>query len=232
MEALKTHKKGLMRQLFPQESETQPRHRFPEFEGEGEWEEKSLDKIAAIQSGATPSKANTEFWGGSIPWVSAKDMKRLFLEDSEEHISEEAVSSGARLVPKGTLLLLTRGMTLLKDVPVCVASREMSFNQDVKGLRPRTGVNELFLAWSLLSNKKRLMDLVSIAGHGTGKIDSDELKALRLRIPSPPEQQRIADCLTSLDSLIVAESQKLNTLKTHKKGLMQQLFPQVGEDNA
>lgn len=229
VEALKAHKKGLMQQLFPQEGETQPRLRFPEFEGTGEWEEKRLDKLATVQSGATPSKTNAEFWGGSIPWVSAKDMKRLFLEDSEDHISEAAVSSGARLVPEGTLLLLTRGMTLIKDVPICVASREMSFNQDVKGLRTRTGVNGLFLAWLLLGNKERLLDLVSIAGHGTGKIDTDELNAFTLLIPHPPEQQRIADCLTSLDDHIVAEARKLDTLKTHKKGLMQQLFPQMGE---
>ena len=84
----------------------------------------------------------------------------------------------------------------------------------------------------LLSNKDRLLALVNIAGHGTGKIDSDELKALLLRIPQPPEQQRIADCLTSLDYLISAEVQKLDTLKTHKKGLMQQLFPQVAEGDA
>ena len=232
VEALKAHKKGLMQQLFPQDGEIQPRLRFPEFEGAEEWAEKSLDKLATIQAGATPSKANAEFWGGSIPWVSAKDMKRLFLEDSEEHISDDAVSNGARLVPKGTLLLLTRGMTLLKDVPICILSREMSFNQDVKGLRPKAGVNSLFLAWMLLSNKDRLLALVNIAGHGTGKIDSDELKALLLRIPQPPEQQRIADCLTSLDYLISAEVQKLDTLKTHKKGLMQQLFPQVAEGDA
>lgn len=232
VEALRAHKKGLMQQLFPQEGETQPRLRFPEFEGEGEWEEKRLDKLATVQSGATPSKANAEFWGGSIPWVSAKDMKRLFLEDSEEHISEAAVSSGARLVPKGTLLLLTRGMTLIKDVPICVTSREMSFNQDVKGLRPRNGVNGLFLAWLLLGNKERLLDLVSIAGHGTGKIDTDELNAFILRIPHPPEQQRIAECLASLDDLISAEAQRLDTLKTNKKGLMQQLFPQGGESDA
>lgn len=232
VEALKAHKKGLMQQLFPQEGETQPRLRFPEFERAGEWDEKRLEKLATVQSGATPSKANAEFWGGSIPWVSAKDMKRLFLEGSEEYISEAAVSSGARLVPKGTLLLLTRGMTLIKDVPICVASREMSFNQDVKGLRPRAGVNGLFLAWLLLGNKERLLDLVSIAGHGTGKIDTDELNALTLRIPHSPEQQRIADCLTSLDDLIAAEIRKLDTIKVHKKGLMQQLFPQVGEAEA
>ncbi|ODT98749.1 MAG: hypothetical protein ABS83_03815 [Rhodospirillales bacterium SCN 65-16] len=232
VEALRAHKKGLMQQLFPLEGETQPRLRFPEFGGAEEWSEKSLDKLATIQSGATPSKANSEFWGGSIPWVSAKDMKRLFLEDSEEHISEEAVSKGARLVPKGTILLLTRGMTLLKDVPVCILSREMSFNQDVKGLRPKAGVNGEFLAWMLLSSKHRLLAMVNIAGHGTGKIDSDELKALLLRCPQPPEQQRIADCLTSLDDLISVETLKLDTLKTHKKGLMQQLFAQVGEAGA
>jgi type I restriction enzyme, S subunit len=231
VEALRAHKKGLMQQLFPQEGETQPRLRFPEFEGAGEWSEKDLNTLGTIQSGATPSKANSEFWDGSIPWVSAKDMKRLFLGDSEEHISEKAVENGARLVPAGTLLILTRGMTLLKDVPICVSRRRMSFNQDVKGIRPKSGVDHLFLAWTLVSNKDRLLSMVSIAGHGTGKIDTDELKALVLRLPGPAEQKRIADCLTSLDDLIAAETQKRNTLKTHKKGLMQQLFPQVRDDD-
>lgn len=232
VEALRAHKKGLMQQLFPQQGETQPRLRFSEFQGAGDWSEQNIEKLATIQSGATPSKANAEFWGGSIPWVSAKDMKRLFLEDSEQHISNMAVLNGARLVPKGTLLLLTRGMTLLKDVPICFLNREMSFNQDVKALRPKTSVNGLFLAWLLLSSKLRLLDLVTIAGHGTGKIDSKELKALLLRIPQPREQQRITNCLTSLDDLIAAETRKLDALATHKKGLMQQLFPRVGERDA
>jgi type I restriction enzyme S subunit len=225
VETLKAHKRGLMQQLFPREGETRPRLRFPAFLDAGEWEEKSLDRLVTIQSGATPSKANSKFWGGSIPWVSAKDMKRLFLEDSEEHISEEAVENGARIVPKGTVLMLTRGMTLLKDVPICMLRREMSFNQDVKGLRPRSRVNGLFLAWMLIGNKDRLLAMVNMAGHGTGKIDTDELKALMLRVPSPKEQQRIADFLSSLDTQIAAESEHLIVLKTHKQGLMRQLFP-------
>ena len=225
VDALKTHKKGLMQQLFPREGETQPRLRFPDFQNAGEWEPKRLDELVDIQSGATPSKANPAFWNGSVPWVSAKDMKRLFLEDAEDHISAEAVNDGARLVPPGTLLVLTRGMTLLKDVPICVLRREMSFNQDVKGLRPKDGVDGLFLAWMLTGNKQRLLAMVNVAGHGTGKLDTDELKALELMLPPPAEQQRIASCLSSLDTLITAETQKLEALKTHKKGLMQQLFP-------
>jgi type I restriction enzyme S subunit len=225
LDALKTHKKGLMQQLFPREGETQPRLRFPEFQNAGEWEEKRLDELVDIQSGATPSKANPAFWNGSVPWVSAKDMKRLFLEDAEDHISAAAVDDGARLVPPGTLLVLTRGMTLLKDVPICVLCREMSFNQDVKGLRPKDGADGLFLAWMLTGNKQRLLAMVDIAGHGTGKLDTDELKALQLMVPPPAEQERIATCLSSLDALITAENQKHEALKTHKKGLMQQLFP-------
>jgi type I restriction enzyme, S subunit len=225
VDALKTHKKGLMLRLFPSEGETQPRLRFPKFQTAGDWEPKRLAGLVDIQSGATPSKATPEFWRGSIPWVSAKDMKRLFLEDAEDHISDEAVNEGARVVPPGTLLVLTRGMTLLKDVPICVLRREMSFNQDVKGLRPKRGVDGLFLAFMLTSIKDRLLAIVNVAGHGTGKIDTDELKALELVFPTPDEQQRIASCLNSLDALITAEIQKHEALKTHKKGLMQQLFP-------
>ena len=72
VDALKTHKKGLMQQLFPREGETQPRLRFPEFQTAVEWAERRLDELVDIQSGATPSKANPAFWNGCIPWVSAK----------------------------------------------------------------------------------------------------------------------------------------------------------------
>jgi type I restriction enzyme S subunit len=229
VEVLKTHKKGLMQQLFPREGETRPRLRFHEFQVAGEWETKQLRQVVDLSSGATPSKANPAFWNGSIPWVSAKDMKQLFLADSGDHISLEAVESGARLVPRGTLLVLTRGMTLLKDIPICFLLREMSFNQDVKGMRPKAGIDGLFLAWMLTSNKQHLRAMVNVAGHGTGKIDTDKLISLQLAVPSPAEQQRIASCLSSLDALITAETQKLAAFKTHKKGLMQQLFPSLEE---
>lgn len=225
VEAFKTHKKGLMQQLFPREGETKPRLRFPEFQDAGEWEENTLGQLVAFQSGGTPSKANSAFWDGSIPWVSAKDMKQLFLDDAEDHISAAAVDDGARLVPSGSLLMLVRGMTLLKDVPICVVRREMSFNQDVKALRPIEGIAPLFLALLLTSAKDRLLEMVTVAGHGTGKLDTDELKAMLLLKPKPEEQQRIADFLASVDTLITAATQALDSLETHKQGLMQQLFP-------
>jgi len=175
----------------------------------------------------TPSKANPAFWNGSIPWVSAKDMKRLYLEETEDHISVAAVDDGAKLVPAGTLLMLTRGMTLRKDVPICVLRREMSFNQDVKALRPKAGVNGLFVAFVLLRNKHRLLSMVDVAGHGTGKLNTYELEAFELASPKPTEQQRIAACFSFLDELLAAQSRKVEGLKTRKRGLLQLLFPSL-----
>ncbi|NVZ10561.1 restriction endonuclease subunit S [Allochromatium humboldtianum] len=206
-----------------------PRLRFPEFREVGKWQQSTLEQLVVMRSGGTPSKANPEFWNGSIPWVSAKDMKQFFLEDTEDHISTAAVDEGAKLVPTGTLLMLTRGMTLLKDVPICVLRRKMSFNQDVKALRPKKDVDGLFLGLLLLGNKHRLLKMVDIAGHGTGRLNTDKLKGLELLLPQPAEQQRIANCLSSLDALIAAQADKIDALKTHKKGLMQQLFPREGE---
>ena len=227
LEALRQHKQGLMQQLFPQPGETVPRLRFPEFHNASEWKTKELEELILVQSGATPSRDNLEYWNGSIPWVSAKDMKRLYLEDTEDHISIAAVDNGARLVPAGTLLMLTRGMALHKNVPICVLRREMSFNQDVKALLPKAGVKGLFLVFALLANKQRLLDMVDIAGHGTGKLNTYELEAFELTFPQPSEQQRIATCLSSLEDVLAAQARKIDALRQQKQGLLQQLFPSL-----
>lgn len=78
---------------------------------------------------------------------------------------------------------------------------------------------------------------LNVAGLSSGstrqRISKENLSNLSFLIPPTiSEQHRLADCLTSLDDLIAAETRKLDTIKTHKKGLMQQLFPQVGEDDA
>ncbi|WP_205968264.1 restriction endonuclease subunit S, partial [Pseudomonas viridiflava] len=107
-------------------------------------------------------------------------------------------------------------MTLLKDVPVCILNRQMSFNQDVKALEPKGDVDGRFLAYLLRSCKQRLLRLVDIAGHGTGRLDTDRLKFFDVMLAPPAEQQRIADCLTSLNGLITAQIQRIEDLAVHK----------------
>jgi len=68
-----------------------------------------------------------------------------------------------------------------------------------------------------------------VFGSGQPLITGRQLKDLGINLPSPTEQQKIADCLSSIDELITAQSQKITALKAHKKGLMQQLFPAVDE---
>lgn len=229
LSALKMHKNCMMNELFPVNGDAVPLVRFPEFYGSEEWEPTTLGIVADFKSGGTPSKDNPAFWNGTIPWASAKDMKHLFLQDTEDHVSPLAISEGAKLAPAGSILMLTRGMTLLKDIPICVLTREMSFNQDVKALLPKAGVDGIFLAYLLLGCKRRLLSLVDIAGHGTGRLDTDKLKAVDVMLPRPAEQRRIADCLVSLDEIITAQGEKILSLKAYKKALTQQLFPLIDE---
>ena len=232
VEALKAHKTGLMQQLFPAEGETVPRLRFPEFRDSGKWIAITVGQIADFQSGGTPSKENPVYWNGSITWVSAKYMKQLFLDDTEDHITTAAINDGAKQARAGAVLMLTRGMTLLKDIPICILSRQMTFNQDIKALHAKGDFDGCFLAYLLLSNKQRLLSMVDIAGHGTGRLDTDKLKTFEVMLPQVAEQRSIADCFTSLDNLIDVQTQKIDALKVHKIGLMQGLFPSMSEAEA
>lgn len=136
-----------------------------DFSESGEWVETTLDHVTEFLSGGTPSKARSDYWGGSVPWVSAKDMKRFRLDDTEDHLTEVGVHNGTRMVPSGSVLILVRGMTLLSDLPICVVNRPMMFNQDVKALRPKSGVRADFIPYLLLGNKDRLLSSVDLAWH-------------------------------------------------------------------
>ena len=195
----------------------------------GEWVESTLGEVADFLSGGTPAKSRAEYWGGSIPWVSAKDMKRFRLEDTEDHVTEVGVDNGTKLVPEGTVLLLARGMTLINDVPICVAQRPMTFNQDVKALRPKPQVAPEYLPYLLLGNKQRLLSLVDLAGHGTGRLNSDELKALDIVLPACPEQQRaIARILGTLDDKIELNRRMNETLEAMAQVLFKDWFVDFG----
>ena len=87
-------------------------------------------------------------------------------------------------------------------------------------------------AFQLFQTSRYQKQVAGDLGATINSINGSQFLRYKFFVPKPPEQQRIADCLTSLDDLIAAENRKLDTLKTHKKGLMQQLFPQVGEDDA
>ena len=222
--ALKTHKKGLMQQLFPREGETQPRLRFPEFQNAGEWVEDKLENLAKRGSGHTPNKAKEEYYNGGIKWVSLADSKRLdngLISETTIVISEQGINkSSAVLHPAGSVIL-SRDAGVGKSA---VMSESMAVSQHFIVWTCDKGRLSNWFLYYILQIKKPVFENVA-SGSTIKTIGLPFFKELRINVPSVPEQQRIADCLTSLDDLIAAQTQKHEALKTHKKGLMQQLFP-------
>ena len=188
------------------------------------WRETTLGHVVEFLSGGTPSRAQAAYWNGLVPWVSAKDMKRFRLRDTEDHVTAEGVANGTKLVPTGTVLLLVRGMTLLNELPVCITERPMMFNQDVKALRPLPGLDPDFLPYLVLGNKNRLLNLVDLAGHGTGRLNSEELKALNVQLPSEAEQRAIAHILGTLDDKIELNRRRNETLEAMARALFKSWF--------
>ncbi|XZE36031.1 restriction endonuclease subunit S [Pirellulaceae bacterium SH501] len=166
------------------------------------WTTKTLGDCCDFLSGGTPRKAVAEYWTGTIPWISGKDLKSFYLSDAEDHITAEGAEAGSRIVPAGTILLLVRGMTLHNSVPVAVLTREAAFNQDIKAIRAKEHVDQQFLSHWLVAARPKLLATVHAAGHGTGVLATDRLKALELDLPPLAEQRRIAEVFCQLEDKI------------------------------
>lgn len=165
------------------------------------WTTRALAECGQLLSGGTPSKAVEDYWGGSIPWISAKSLKSFHVTDSEDRLSEAGARHGSRLVPSGTVLFVVRGMSLANEFRVGVARRAVAFNQDVRALVPHDDVIPEYLAHYLRASERSVLDLVDAASHGTTRLTSDRIEALPVPIPPLAEQRRIADILDQADAL-------------------------------
>jgi type I restriction enzyme S subunit len=199
-----------------------PQIRFKEFEKE--LRSCMLDDIVTFKSGGTPSKENDTYWNGDIPWISAASMLGKYYSKSERTITENGLKNGSKLALKGNLLLLVRGSMLYNKIPVGIAERDVAFNQDLKALIPNVETNNEFLYQWLAAQQNFLLDKVTGTGIGAGKLDTDDLKSLKLSLPSLPEQQKIASFLSAVDEKIQHLTKKKELLEHYKKGVMQQLF--------
>jgi len=175
-------------------------------------------------SGNTPSKANRAYWGGGTPWVSAKDMGDFWIEDTEDHLTEAGVAVASRLMPPGAVLLLARGMTLHKRVPICRVARASTFNQDVKAVLPKAGLSPRFLPYLLVGNHDRLHERVDSAGHGTGRLNADALLSFPVFVPSSAEQEAIADIGEAIDERLRLLRQTNATLESIAQALFKGWF--------
>ena len=150
------------------------------------WGEIALGELCDIVSGGTPPKTVSEYWGGNIPWVSGKDLKAPTLSDAIDHVTDSGVRSGTRLVPKGSVLLLVRGMGLAKDLPVAVINRPMALNHDIKALVPRRDSSGSLIRSAIYASKERLLNKVVSSAHGTMTLNLNDVETFRIPYPSDP----------------------------------------------
>ena len=111
------------------------------------WRVIPLSDVGVWSSGGTPDKQEERFWAGTIPWVSPKDMKQARIADTIDHVSEAAIGNGTRLAPRGTILIVVRGMILAHTFPVALTERDVAFNQDIKALVSNTDYDPEFLLY-------------------------------------------------------------------------------------
>ncbi len=222
VEALKTHKKGLMQQLFPREGETQPRLRFSEFQNTGDWLEQSVGDFGKVVTGSTPSTAQPAFYGGGIPFASPADISDLrFVDQTKTTLTPEGFAE-TRPIRAGSVLFVCIGSTIGK---VAQSMRDCATNQQINAVVPNSKHSDGFVYFALSLASERIAVL---AGRQAVPIINKSLfSSVRIRAPKLAEQQRIADCLSSLEDLITSETKIFEVLKTHKNGLMQQLFPSL-----
>jgi type I restriction enzyme S subunit len=184
-----------------------------------------LVEVAKFVSGGTPSKSRKEFWEGEFPWVSPKDMKRVVIDDAQDHLSESAFSeTNLKKIAPNTVLIVVRGMILAHTVPIGITTREVAINQDMKAVLFHKKVNPYFGLWCLKVQHRNLLSKIDTAAHGTKRFDMDRLERVPILVPGPAEQahfaalvERFSMCHSNLEKAVGID-------ETFRESLIQRAF--------
>ena len=227
LNALKDHKKGLMQQLFPREGETRPRLRFAEFRASSDWERGVVRNIATVLQGyGFPEKyqGNTS---AEFPFYKVSDISRTLaagrhlMDEAANYIDHETLEKlKAKPIPAGTTIFAKIGEALRLNRRA-LTTRPCLIDNNTAGVKAiEEKATDLFLYY--------LFSTISLEKHAGGvvpAVSKTAIEEIEILYPKRDEQARIATFLSSIDDLIAAQSEKLEVLRTHKRGLMQQLFP-------
>lgn len=222
VEAMKTRKKGLLQKIFSKEI------RFKDDKGQDypEWDSRKLSDVCdGFSSGQTPTSTNESYYNGDIPWLNSGELNRGIITTTQKKITLAGQkAANLKLLPKGTFLMAITGLEADQVCGNCgILGIESTVNQSCMYLFPRKNLNTMFLFQWYINYGKRLAKKYC-QGTKQQSYNAEIVKNLDISIPSIPEQQKIANFMTAVDTQIEVEEKRLETMKTIKKGLLQQMF--------
>lgn len=193
------------------------------------WANAKFSDFGTWIGGGTPSKANPRFWSGPIPWVSPKDMKTKIIRGAIDGITEEAVeNSSAKLVPAGSVLIVTRSGILSRTLPIAVTAVESTLNQDLKALALPVDISSEYVAWGMRACEQRILDKCRKGGTTVHSIEMPRLAAFELPIAPTNEQRRIVKKIEAMFDEIDKGVETLHTARTtlglYRQSLLQSAF--------
>lgn len=204
-----------------------PKLRFPEFRKDVGWKEELLGDIASFSKGKGISKADISP-SGTLPCIRYGELYTHYQETIDTIRSHTNIPSEDLVLSQANDVIIPASGETQIDIAKasCVLKSGVALGGDLNIIRSE--IHGVFLSYYLNNAKRK--DIAQLAqGISVVHLNAGQLAKLRINTPEPKEQQKIADCLSSLDDLITAEIQKLEALKAHKKGLLQNLFPVEGE---
>ncbi len=203
---LKEHKKGLLQQLFPKQGEKVPQLRFEEFVGDGDWEEKYIGE-ALIGESSQIAKNKLNLINNGYPIYGADGLIGYIGTFSQNYDYIAVVKDGSGV---GNLFLYKKESSLLGTLTYLLSKDEKKYN-----------LTCLYYLLQTIDFKP------FVKGSGIPHIYFKDYSKLKIYLPTPQEQQKIANTLSSVDKLIETQAEKIAALKAHKKGLMQGMFPKI-----
>jgi len=190
------------------------------------WTLRKLKYISEFAGGGTPSRENLDFWNGEIPWVSPKDMKMEFLENSEEKITQQGLkNSSSNLIEAGQILMVVRSGILKHTIPVAINIIPVSMNQDMKALKFSKAIcsSEFFMRWVQGLNDLLLLEWAK-QGATVESIEHNYLKETVIPLPPLEEQIQITEYLkrviSEFEGLMNSSESSINLLQERRSALI------------
>jgi type I restriction enzyme S subunit len=225
---LQAHKRGVMQELLPAEGETVPKLRFPEFWDAEEWKVSTLVKLASFRRGSFPQPYGLPEWYDEVngmPFIQVFDVDDNFrLKPKTKNNISKLAAKQSVFIPKETVIVTLQGSigrVAITQYDAYIDRTLLLFEGFAIPMDKTFFGYVLFLLFEIEKEKA--------PGGVIKTITKEVLSDFTLSIPSIEEQKKIAACLSSLDDRMTAQTQKIEALKLHKKGLMQNLFPAAAE---